>query len=82
MDTSTSTLLTATVVTGGIWAEGKATLTPRVLFAGVILAIMLTIMSQANAKLSQQFGALILVAAVFRYVPSIVGNFNAESKKK
>lgn len=71
MDTSTSALLTGVIVTAGQWSQGKG-LTVRVILSAVFLAIMLTVLSQANEKLAKQFALLILVGAVITYTPSII----------
>lgn len=70
MDTSTSALLTGTIVTAGQWANGKG-ITARVVLGAMFLAIILTVLSNANEKLARQFGLLILVGAVFMYAPAI-----------
>lgn len=71
MDTSTSTLLTGLVVTGGQVADGKG-VSLHVIVAVLFVAIVLSLMGEANAKLAQQFAALILVAALFTYGPAIL----------
>lgn len=84
MDTSTSALLTSVLVVSGQWANGKG-ITTRVVLGGIFLAIVLSVMSNANEKLAKQFGLLILVGAVITYVPTILtktGIGKPEAKKK
>lgn len=71
MDTSTSALLTGVVVTAGKWSSGDG-ISVRTVLGAIFLAIILTVMNEANEKFARQFGVLILVGAVFRYAPKII----------
>jgi hypothetical protein len=66
MNTTTTVVGTGIVVAAGRWSQGKGV--EMRTFVGVgVLAIFLAIMGEGNAKLAQQFGALVLVAAVLIY---------------
>ena len=66
MNTTTSVVATGLVVSAGRWSQGKGVDIKTFIGVGV-LAIFLAIIGEGNAKLAQQFGALILVAAVLIY---------------
>lgn len=72
MDTTTSVLLTAIVVTAGQWAKKDEGPSIKIVVGGMVLAIMLSAMSQANEKLASQFSALVLVGAILIYIQPIV----------
>lgn len=71
MNTTTSALLTGAIVSAGRWSQDKS-LNSRIIISVFVLALALTLMGQANAKLANQFGALVLISAVFGYGPSIL----------
>jgi hypothetical protein len=71
MDTSSSVLLTAIIVTAGQWANGKG-LTVRIALAAVFLALMLSVIGETQPKFSRQFALLILVSATLAYAPIII----------
>lgn len=70
MNTTTSTVLTAVIVTTGQWSQGKS-LSIRIFVGMGMVAIFLAVIAEADAEMAQKFGALILIAAVFLYGPSI-----------
>jgi hypothetical protein len=85
MNTTTSVLLTAVIVVVGRWARNEG-ITSRIVIGIVILALFLSLMGQSQPKLAGQFGALILLTAVFGYGPDIlkklgypVGNLGAKA---
>lgn len=71
MDTSTSMILLAVVVTTGKWSQGKG-LDIRVVIQAVFLAVMLAVLGESQPAFAKKFGVLILVGAVFYYVPSVL----------
>lgn len=79
MDTSTSTLMTGLIVTGGQVSQGKG-VDLKVVLSVLFLAIMLSVIGDSNAKFAQRFGLLILVGAVFAYAPSIIKGVGLNSK--
>lgn len=81
MDTSTSMLLTGLVVTGGQIAKGNG-ISIKIIVAVLFLAMVLSVMGDANSELSKKFGLLILVVAVFAYGPAIIKGTGLADKKK
>lgn len=79
MDTSTSALLTGVIVVAGQWASGKG-VTARVVVGACFLAIILTVLSEANEKLAKQFGILILVTATLTYGVSVTDKMGLTKK--
>lgn len=71
MGTTNSVVLTGVIVSTGRWAENKP-LEMRVVVGATFLAVGLAALGSVNDKLAQQFGVLILVAALFRYVVPII----------
>lgn len=71
MNTTTAAVVTGAVVYAGRWSEGK-TLDVKVAVGTAGVALILSLIGQGNAKLGEQFGVLILVAALFRYLPNMV----------
>lgn len=67
MDTTTSVVATAVVVTAGQWAKNNKGPNIKVVVGGMVLAVILSAMSQGNEKLAQQFAMLVLVAALLTY---------------
>ncbi len=67
MDTTTSVFLTGVVVTIGRWSEGK-TLTIRIVVGAAVLAIFLSVLSNADEKLARGMAVLVLVTALLTYV--------------
>lgn len=71
MNTTTSTVAAGAIVIAGRWSQDKGfDLKVAIGTAGV--ALILSLMAQANEKLAQQFGLLILLAACFAYLPGLV----------
>jgi hypothetical protein len=68
--TTNSVVATAAIVTVGKWTNDEK-MTPRVIVGGAFLAIGLALMEQANQRFAQRFAVLILVVAMFMYVPHI-----------
>ncbi len=73
MNITTSTVLTFTLVTAGRWSEGKG-IELNVAIAAVTLGVILTVLAGSNEAFAEKVGLLIVVAAVFRYVPTLVKN--------
>jgi hypothetical protein len=71
MNTTSSVVLTGVVVTTGQWSQGKS-VTMRIVVGASALALALAIMSGSNEELAEKFGALILLLALFTYLPSII----------
>lgn len=71
MDTTQSVVLTSLVVVAGQWAKKDKGPSVKLVVGGMVLAIFLSAMSQANEKLASQFAALILVGALLIYVQPI-----------
>lgn len=71
MDTTTSVVLTGVVVFTGQWAKKDEGPSIKLVVGGMVLAVMLSAMSQSNDKLASQFAALILVTAVLMYARPI-----------
>lgn len=71
MDTTTSVVLTSLVVTAGQWAKKDEGPSIKIVVGGMVLAVILSAMSQANEKLASQFSALVLVGALLIYVQPI-----------
>lgn len=63
MDTTTSTLLGGTFVVLGQWVQGKS-LGGKVIVYTLFVALMLSIIAQANEPLARKFGLLFLVMAL------------------
>lgn len=79
MNTTTSAVAAGATVAFGRWAQGKQVdIKIGIGTAGV--ALILSLLAQADEKLAQQFGLLILLAALFAYVPSIVDKLNLGGK--
>lgn len=81
MDTSTSALLTGVIVTAGQWSNGKG-VTARVILGSCFLALVLSVLSEANEKLAKQFGLVILVTAVLHYGVSVTDSMGLTNTKK
>jgi len=71
MDTTTSVVLTTLVVFAGQWAKKDEGPSIKLVVGGMVLAIILSAMSQGNEKLASQFAALILVGALLMYIQPI-----------
>lgn len=71
MNTTTSAVASGVIVAFGTWAQEKP-LTIKIAIGTGGVALILSLMSQANEKLAQKFGMLILLAAAFAYLPAIV----------
>lgn len=70
MNPTTSVVLTGALAAAGQWAQDKQVTVKMVVGVGV-LALFLAVISEANPKLAQQFGVLVLVGAVFLYGPDV-----------
>lgn len=71
MDTTTSVVLTGLVVFTGQWAKKDEGPSIKLVVGGMVLAVILSAMSQGNEKLASQFAMLILVSALLMYVQPI-----------
>jgi hypothetical protein len=72
MDTTTSVVLTTLVVFTGQWAKKDEGPSIKLVVGGMVLAVMLSALSQSNEKLASQFANLILVGALLMYIQPIV----------
>lgn len=70
MNPMSAILLSAVVVVAGKWSQDKQ-LDIKLVVSGAFIAIVLSVMSEANDKLARQFALLILVSIVFVYGPTI-----------
>lgn len=68
LDTTTAVVATGIVVFTGQWAKKDEGPSVKLVVGGMVLAVMLSAMSQANEKLASQFATLILVGALLTYV--------------
>lgn len=68
MDTTTAVVATGIVVFTGQWAKKNEGPSIKLVVGGTVLAVMLSVISQANEKLASQFAVLILVGALLIYV--------------
>lgn len=68
LDTTTAVVATGIVVFTGQWAKKDEGPSVKLVVGGMVLAVMLSAMSQANEKLASQFASLILVGALLTYV--------------
>lgn len=66
MDTTTSTLLAGTLVIVGRWAQGKP-INVRIIIGLIGSAIFLSLIAEADDKLARNFGAMVLLTALFVY---------------
>lgn len=71
MDTTTSVVLTSLVVFTGQWAKKDEGPSVKIVVGGMVLAVMLSALSQGNEKLASQFASLILVGALLMYIQPI-----------
>lgn len=77
MNTTTSAVTTGAIVYAGRWAQGKD-LDIKVAIGTAGIAIILSLIAQSNEKLAQQFGLLILLAAAFAYLPTLVNKLGLD----
>lgn len=66
-----ASLLVGGMTTVGRWAKGKG-LTADTVVGVVFLALSLSLIEQANEKLSRAFGLLVVVAVAIVYAPIII----------
>lgn len=71
MDTTTAVVATGIVVFAGQWAKKDEGPSVKLVVGGMVLAVMLSVMSQSNEKLASQFAVLILVSALLLYIQPI-----------
>jgi hypothetical protein len=70
----TCSLLTGVLVTLGRWAKGQ-TFNARVIIGVIGIMIFLSLVGEADQRLSLSFAAMIVVAALFTYGPDIFKKF-------
>jgi hypothetical protein len=71
VNTTTSVLLTMAIVIGGRWAQGE-TIHPRIVVGVLGSAVFLSLIGEFyDAGLAKMFGVMILLTAVFAYLPDI-----------
>lgn len=66
MSATNSAVLTALFVTGGRWAKGDK-LDVKVFVGAAVYFVGLSVMSNMDTRLAQDFGLLVLVGAVLVY---------------
>lgn len=71
MNVVTTAIGTGAIVMAGRWAEGKG-VELKIAIGATTLAIFLSILESANEQFAGQVGLMILIAALFRYIPSFV----------
>lgn len=71
MNTTTSAVAAGVMVAAGRWSQGKD-VGVEIAIGSAGVALILSLLANANEKLAQQFGLLILLAAAFAYLPGIV----------
>lgn len=67
MDTTTGIVLTGVVVTAGQWAAKDKGPSIKVVVGGMVAAVFLAALSNANEQLASKFAAAMLVGAVLTY---------------
>lgn len=70
MDTNNAVIGTAAIVIVGTWAQDKP-VSVRIVVGGMFAAIGLSLLNEASPKLAGRFAMLILIVAMFEYVPAI-----------
>lgn len=70
MNTTTSVVATGAVVVAGRFAEGKP-VDIKIAIGAAAFALGLSLIAGANEQLASRFGTLVLVVAMFTYVPTI-----------
>ena len=71
IDTTTAVVATGIVVFAGQWAKKDEGPSIKLVGGGTVLAVILSVMSQADEKLASQFAVLILVSALLIYAVPI-----------
>lgn len=71
MDTTNTIALTGALTVVGTWSKGDK-LNIRMFVGFAVLLVMLSVLSEVNAKLANGFGILVLITAALLYVPAIV----------
>lgn len=70
MNLTSMVFATGAVTTLGTWSYGE-TITPKIVIGGAFLGVSLGLLSMMNAELANKFGAVILIVAMFNYLPAI-----------
>lgn len=71
MNTTTTAVMTGVLVAAGRWAQGKG-VGVEIAIGTAGVALILSLLANANEMLAQRFGLLILLAAAFAFLPTIV----------
>lgn len=71
MNTATATLLAGTFMIIGQWVQDKP-VTARLIIGIIVAALFVSLIGEANPKLGNAFGALLLVSAVIGNAPAII----------
>ena len=71
MDTTTAVVATGIVVFAGQWAQKDKGPSIKLVVGGMVLAVILSVMSQGNDELASRFALLVLVGAVLTYARPI-----------
>lgn len=80
MNSSNSVLLAGAFVIIGRWTQDK-TINARIVVGVFVLALFMSVLSESQPKLGKQFSALVLIAAIFGYAPSILAAIGYPIKK-
>lgn len=80
MNTTTSTVTAGVVVAAGRWAQNKP-LTINIAIGTAGVALILALVAEADVKLAQGFGLLVLLGACFTYLPDLVTSLNLRGER-
>lgn len=81
MNTTTAVVGAGTLALAGHWTQGKG-LSIKIAIGVAVLAICLSILSQANEPLARKMGVMLLLAAALAYLPPIAKGLNLNLGKK
>ncbi len=71
MNAATPVVVTGLIVIGGRWASGKKMdMKPVVVIT--VFAFIMSILDDANAEFATKLGMLVMVGAMFVYLPTLV----------
>lgn len=72
---SNTLIATGAIVTAGQFANGKG-MTIRIVVGGSVLAIGITMIESYNEYFAKMLALMVLVAAIYAYLPSIAKRLN------
>lgn len=81
MNTTTTAVMTGVLVAAGRWSQGK-TIGVEIAIGTAGVALILSLIANANEQLAQRFGLLILLAAAFAFLPGLVSKLGLNDTKK